>query len=243
MSSVVDLNDRLNTTVRASARYAHTRYDPKGFDFDIGLLKLAATPRDIPGLPLADAASVNERIAVGAMATIIGRGTTRAVASGGDSSASSLVAELREASVPLVRQDVCRAAYANVSGVGAGAVTDNMLCAGSANGGVDSCQGDSGGPLLIARPDGSWAQAGIVSWSVGCAQPNYYGVYTRVPNYIGWIEDIKAGRTASASVTPTAEPAPRLDGGTSGGGGGGGALDWLALAAVSERALRRGRRD
>ncbi|KAL3978012.1 2-oxoglutarate dehydrogenase E1 component [Sarotherodon galilaeus] len=64
-------------------------------------------------------------------------------------------------------------------------ITDNMICAGSRNGGRDSCQGDSGGPLVC---NGKFE--GIVSWGIGCAISYYPGVYTKVRNYIGWINQV-----------------------------------------------------
>ncbi|KAE8292836.1 Anionic trypsin-2 [Larimichthys crocea] len=63
-----------------------------------------------------------------------------------------------------------------------GRLTENMLCAGSPMGGKDSCQGDSGGPLIC---NGKFE--GIVSWGIGCAHAYFPGVYTKVRNYVSWI--------------------------------------------------------
>ena len=45
-------------------------------------------------------------------------------------------------------------------------------------------QGDSGGPLTVGGK-----LVGIVSWSIGCGESEYPGVYTRVSKYIDWIKE------------------------------------------------------
>uniref|UniRef100_A0A4W4DWN0 trypsin n=1 Tax=Electrophorus electricus TaxID=8005 RepID=A0A4W4DWN0_ELEEL len=46
-------------------------------------------------------------------------------------------------------------------------------------------KGDSGGPLVCNS-----TVEGIVSWGIGCANPYYPGVYTKVRNYVRWINSI-----------------------------------------------------
>ncbi|XP_007896868.2 tissue-type plasminogen activator [Callorhinchus milii] len=89
---------------------------------------------------------------------------------------------LKEAKVNLISKQVCTSAdyYGSL-------LTDNMLCAGHPNWKADSCKGDSGGPL-VCEDNGRMILYGIVSWGEGCATEKKPGVYTRVTNYIKWIE-------------------------------------------------------
>ncbi|TMS02322.1 Hepatocyte growth factor activator [Larimichthys crocea] len=90
---------------------------------------------------------------------------------------------LQEAGVRLFPQETCRKpeVYGNH-------VTADMICAGL-NGCVDACQGDSGGPLACARNDVSFLY-GIISWGEGCGRTGKPGVYTRVVNYVDWINSV-----------------------------------------------------
>lgn len=59
------------------------------------------------------------------------------------------------------------------------------------DGSADTCVGDSGGPLVdpqnSSQPE-DHRQVGIVSWGVGCAEPGFPGVYTRLDSFAGFIE-------------------------------------------------------
>lgn len=67
-----------------------------------------------------------------------------------------------------------------------------VLCAGDLKGGKDSCQGDSGGPLMAPSTINyahHFYQIGIVSYGIGCARVDVPGVYTRVQNFVDWIQE------------------------------------------------------
>uniref|UniRef100_A0A2K6N1D8 Peptidase S1 domain-containing protein n=1 Tax=Rhinopithecus bieti TaxID=61621 RepID=A0A2K6N1D8_RHIBE len=93
---------------------------------------------------------------------------------------------LKQVKVPIMKNHICDAKYHSglYTGDDVRIVRDDMLCAGNSR--RDSCQGDSGGPL-VCKVNGTWLQAGVVSWGEGCAQPNRPGIYTRVTYYLDWI--------------------------------------------------------
>uniref|UniRef100_A0A1A9X0W1 Peptidase S1 domain-containing protein n=1 Tax=Glossina brevipalpis TaxID=37001 RepID=A0A1A9X0W1_9MUSC len=76
---------------------------------------------------------------------------------------------LRTVTVPLVGRKKCSSMYKKE-----GTITQTMFCAGNLKG-KDSCSGDSGGPAVFEGQ-----LCGIVSWGVGCARPEYPGVYTSI---------------------------------------------------------------
>ncbi|NJK45113.1 MAG: serine protease [Pleurocapsa sp. SU_196_0] len=152
----------------------HPKYDPTGNDYDIALLRLTRDSRQ-PTVELLPAA-LGAWLTPGRQATIIGWGAPL------EGVPFKTPLELREARVPIYDQRQC--AQDNAA---SGIVTDRMVCAGYAVGGVDTCQGDSGGPLLVDDTRGwSW-QAGITSFGQGCARPNRPGVYARLSALEGFV--------------------------------------------------------
>lgn len=107
--------------------------------------------------------------------TTLGWGTLR---EGG-----SLATTLMEVTIPLVTTEECLVAYP-------GDINDSMICAGLKEGGKDSCQGDSGGPLVVNNADNVEVLVGVVSWGIGCARPNKYGVYAHVAFARDWVDSV-----------------------------------------------------
>ncbi|XP_068439878.1 serine protease 33 [Clinocottus analis] len=98
------------------------------------------------------------------------------------------VGTLQKVQVPIISQSSCQEMYQTNPTEQVDILYD-MICAGYQQGGKDSCQGDSGGPLVCQMVNGTWVQAGVVSFGQGCARPNQPGVYARLTTYSSFIKN------------------------------------------------------
>ncbi|XP_061081272.1 polyserase-2-like [Conger conger] len=153
----------------------HPSYNDQTSDNDAALLELASTVPFTDFILPACLAASNSTIHAGTVSWVTGFGAL---------SESGRVANiLQEVDVPVVGSRQCNCLY------GVGTITSNMICAGLLEGGRDSCQGDSGGPMVQKR--GSiWVQTGVVSFGVGCARPDFPGVYSKVSRFQSWISEV-----------------------------------------------------
>ncbi|XP_069361908.1 uncharacterized protein [Maniola hyperantus] len=97
--------------------------------------------------------------------------------------------------LPVVSNDFCKQAY---NAYKAQVIDDRVLCAGFKKGGKDSCQGDSGGPLMQPIYNSEtlkfyFYQIGVVSFGKKCAEAGFPGVYTRVTNFVPWLQQNMLG--------------------------------------------------
>lgn len=169
------LENGSGTRVAIDRIIRHRDFDFPTYHNDIALLHLTEAV-DLPtlALPTGETALVDETIT----AKVMGWGLTEA---------GMGATTLQQAELPIVAQETCAAFYANQHYT----VADSMLCAGYQAGGVDACSGDSGGPLVVWDAETlTWVQAGVVSAGAGCAEPGYFGLYTRVSSYTTWIAEI-----------------------------------------------------
>ncbi|CAH1781406.1 unnamed protein product [Owenia fusiformis] len=91
---------------------------------------------------------------------------------------------LHQVIVPLIDTSIC-----NREDWMEGRISNNMICAGFEKGGKDACMGDSGGPMFCADNLNQWTLKGIASWGLGCGIPKRPGVYTKVENFLDWIDE------------------------------------------------------
>lgn len=195
-----DSSDPGRQVLPVQAVHVHPDFNWRGNDNDIALIELAtpATENErVRSIAIVNDTTDAPLYAPDELAIVTGWG---ALSEGGMAADT-----LQKVELPIVDLSTCNETYD-------GGVTEKMLCAGYPEGGKDSCQGDSGGPLIVSDGMDGWKQAGIVSWGVGCARPDFYGVYTRVASYTEWIITTTNGEigtpptpapTSSATLTST----------------------------------------
>ncbi|XP_067391387.1 serine protease 53 [Emydura macquarii macquarii] len=109
---------------------------------------------------------------------------------------------LRKVGLDLLSAETCNCIHNNLrqkelsSPAGPG-----LICAGNQTGGQGPCQGDSGGPVVCSE-NGTWFQAGILSFSVGCARSHSPILLTEVTAYTGWIQNHTGGASFAAQTMP-----------------------------------------
>ncbi len=165
-----------DTVVAVSQVIRHPQYNELNVDNDIALLKLASAVTVVTPVSLSVDAPLREN-------------DPSFVAGWGNMSTTELEfpSELMEVDLNIIDFTTCYSSY-RTEGL---YLTNNMFCAGYIDGSKDSCQGDSGGPLIIPQGD-HYELAGIVSFGGSeeqmCGAPNFPGIYTKVKNYVSWIE-------------------------------------------------------
>ncbi|XP_039770226.1 serine protease 56 [Ornithorhynchus anatinus] len=172
----------------------HPKFDPRTFHNDLALVQLQT--------PLSPSEWV-QPVCLPEGSWELPEGTICAIAGWGAIYEEGPAAEtVREARVPLLSLDTCRAA------LGPALLTATMFCAGYLAGGVDSCQGDSGGPLTCAVPGAPEREMlyGITSWGDGCGEPGKPGVYTRVAAFSDWVHRQMSGEWPRPPRVPSTLP-------------------------------------
>ncbi|XP_030624970.1 trypsin [Chanos chanos] len=163
----LETEEGFEQVLNVSRIYVHFNYNYRTFNNDIMLMKLSEPAQMNANVQPATLPDENsDELPGGTTCTVSGWGVTRIYS-------YYLSPVLRAVDVDII--PYCHYYYS-------WRITDNMVCAGSRFGGKDSCQGDSGGPLIC---NGKFE--GIVSWGISCANPYFPGVYTKVRNYIRWI--------------------------------------------------------
>jgi len=206
--------------VPVAAIFRHPAYVGTAFDNDIALIRLARAPRvAYATIEVPDAEFGDQLDTPGVITIVTGWGLTEGggrpetlrqseiqMLDRGQCNAAMLEARAEEAAkgfgyaaqvFGLTEQDAYAAWDALVARAPA-ALSANMLCSGSYEGGKTACSGDSGGPLVVPLDDGSYVQAGVVSWGLsaqggqGCEETAYFSAYTRISNFLPWLNAVIA---------------------------------------------------
>ncbi|XP_067630450.1 seminase-like [Eurosta solidaginis] len=149
------------------SRNVHAIFVPRSFrlstrDMDIGAIKVLKP--FIPGPKVGTIQLCKTKLKPGMQMQIFGWGAT-------DLNIMKPVNVLQTSSVPIAKTKDCAALYKPRGTL----LTNTMICAGC--GGSDACEGDSGAPGVV-----NGRLCAVVSLGIGCADPQFPGVYTDVNN-------------------------------------------------------------
>ncbi|XP_064471748.1 serine proteinase stubble-like [Ornithodoros turicata] len=162
----------------AKKKLVHPKYNFFTYENDLALVKMSEPLEFKPHIaPICLPPDNETDDLIGQNATVTGWGRL--------SEGGVLPSVLQQVKVPIVSNEKCKNMF-----LAAGRheyIPNIFMCAGFEEGGRDSCQGDSGGPLQLQGKDGRWFLAGIISWGIGCAEPNLPGVCTRISRFKEWI--------------------------------------------------------
>ncbi|XP_030071967.1 mannan-binding lectin serine protease 1 isoform X1 [Microcaecilia unicolor] len=174
----------------------HDSFDPKTYNHDIALVKLkekVVLTEHIMPVCLPQSAHKLEGPQPNTLGLVAGWGISNPNITADEvvsTSMRTLSDILQYVKLPVVHHAECKTSYESRSGNYS--VTDNMFCAGYYEGGKDTCLGDSGGAFVIQDPDTKrWVTQGLVSWGgpEECGSKQVYGVYTKVSNYVDWLDE------------------------------------------------------
>ncbi|XP_026479124.1 serine protease snake-like [Ctenocephalides felis] len=106
--------------------------------------------------------------------------------------------QLFKVTLEMFSQEECNetySAFASSRRLRSGIVPESQMCAGHHSEMKDTCQGDSGGPLqtYLEVPYCMYDLIGVTSFGITCGVVGSPGVYTRVSEYLPWIEQIVWG--------------------------------------------------
>lgn len=206
--------------IPVEALFRHPSYQGTQFDFDIALIKLSRAPNvpfqtiEVPDAEYGDL--LNQQ------------GVTTIVTGWGLQEGAQPSPQLRQAQIQVLDRQMCNTAMLEAKAEDAAggfgyavqtlgvadedayaiwdelmakapdAVSENMICSGTFEGGKTSCNGDSGGPLVVPVEGGGYIQAGIVSWGLsatsghGCEETALFSAYTNISKFVPWLNDVIA---------------------------------------------------
>jgi len=186
MGGFLDINEKDTAQItKVEAHFSHENFVPRLYEQDIAVLRLATpivyTPSLLPVCLPKPSFSRQEDYSqyLGQDAILTGWGRQW--------DDGPLSSQLEMVKLPIISNNMCMSWYKR-SGSRQFIPENTFLCAGFEEGERDACNGDSGGPLVVTRADGRAELMGVVSWGIGCGHKGRPGVYTRVSEFVPWIE-------------------------------------------------------